>query len=82
MFYTIHRCANEIGGSCVEICSATTRIIIDIGMPLMNLDGSAFDSSKTDKMPVDELRAEKILPDIPALVSVVLSTRRLWSVAC
>ena len=34
MFLTIHRGTNEIGGSCVEIRSATTRILIDIGLPL------------------------------------------------
>ncbi len=47
MTYTIHRGAAEIGGSCVEICSPSTRIVIDIGMPLMNPDGSSFDSSNS-----------------------------------
>ncbi|WP_321425821.1 MBL fold metallo-hydrolase [uncultured Bacteroides sp.] len=31
---TIHRGTNEIGGSCVEIATATTKILIDIGLPL------------------------------------------------
>ena len=39
MTFIIHRGASEIGGSCVEVCSASTRIIVDIGMPLMNSDG-------------------------------------------
>lgn len=34
MKITIHRGTNEIGGSCVEITSITTRILIDIGLPL------------------------------------------------
>ena len=31
---TIHRGTNEIGGSCVEIATATTRLLVDIGLPL------------------------------------------------
>ena len=67
MTFTIHRGASEIGGSCVEICSAKTRIVIDFGMPLMNPDGSAFDSSIIEELSVQELITGKILPDIPAL---------------
>jgi len=67
MTFTIHRGASEIGGSCVEVCTDKTRIIIDIGMPLTNPDGSSFDLSKTEEMSVNELRAVKILPDISAL---------------
>lgn len=36
MRLTIHRGAKEIGGSCVEVCSKSTRVIIDLGMPLTN----------------------------------------------
>ena len=67
MTFTIHRGANEIGGSCVEVCSATTRIVIDIGMPLVNPDGSDFDSSRTQTMTTEDLIKEKILPNIPSL---------------
>ncbi|MEI7526191.1 MAG: MBL fold metallo-hydrolase [Mariniphaga sp.] len=31
---TIHRGTNQIGGSCVEIATANTRLLIDIGLPL------------------------------------------------
>lgn len=31
---TIHRGSSQIGGSCVELCSDDTRIIIDAGLPL------------------------------------------------
>ena len=34
MTLTIHRGTHEIGGSCVEICSDKTKILIDLGMPL------------------------------------------------
>ena len=33
----IHRGTNEIGGSCVEISTTTTRILIDIGLPLNSI---------------------------------------------
>ncbi|MCX6237339.1 MAG: MBL fold metallo-hydrolase [Bacteroidia bacterium] len=34
MNLTIHRGTNQIGGSCVEIATTTTRLLIDIGLPL------------------------------------------------
>ena len=34
MILTIHRGTNEIGGSCVEIATASCRVLIDIGLPL------------------------------------------------
>jgi ribonuclease J len=30
----IHRGANEIGGSCVELESGGARLVLDIGLPL------------------------------------------------
>jgi ribonuclease J len=38
----IHRGTHEIGGSCVEIKSKKSRILIDIGMPLVKKDGDRF----------------------------------------
>src|SRR2546423_12345936 len=38
MRLTIHRGANQIGGSCVEIATEETRIILDIGTPLDAMD--------------------------------------------
>lgn len=34
MNLTIHRGTHEIGGSCVEVSTAATRLIIDVGLPL------------------------------------------------
>ena len=34
MTLTIHRGTHEIGGSCVEIRTDKTKILIDLGMPL------------------------------------------------
>jgi ribonuclease J len=56
MTFTIHRGASEIGGSCVEINTSSTRLIIDIGLPLTQNDTST-----------DDLQNEKVLPDIPSL---------------
>jgi ribonuclease J len=67
MTLTIHRGADEIGGSCVEVCTAKTRVIVDIGMPLVNADGSSFNSAELKDMSSEDLRKGKILPDIPAL---------------
>ncbi len=36
MRLTIHRGAKEIGGSCVEITAGRTRVIVDLGMPLVS----------------------------------------------
>jgi ribonuclease J len=43
MKITIHRGTHEIGGSCVEIENKDTRIVIDIGMPIVTEDGKRFD---------------------------------------
>lgn len=42
----IYRGTHEIGGSCVELQSGDSRIIIDLGLPLVEKDGSRFDSNQ------------------------------------
>ncbi len=37
----IHRGAKQIGGSCVELATDRTRLIIDAGLPLDNLQDPA-----------------------------------------
>ena len=44
MKITIHRGTHEIGGNCVELATASTRIVIDVGMPLVDATGESFDS--------------------------------------
>ena len=46
MHLKIHRGTQEIGGTCVEIWTDTTRILVDFGMPLVESDGSEFDFYK------------------------------------
>jgi ribonuclease J len=80
---TIHRGTHEIGGSCVELCSnsGNTRLIIDIGMPLVNADMSPFDWGAHRKSTLPQLHSEKILPavdglyenDNPSVAAVLLS---------
>ena len=38
MRFQIHRGTREIGGSCVEIWTESTRLVVDFGMPLVNPD--------------------------------------------
>jgi ribonuclease J len=67
MTFTIHYGADQIGGSCVEVCTNTTRVIIDMGIPLTNEDGSPFEQKQLEILSVRQLREKKILPEIPVL---------------
>jgi ribonuclease J len=60
----IHRGTHEIGGSCVEIQSKKSRILIDIGMPLVKKEGDRFNFKEHENTPGPELVKEKVLPDI------------------
>lgn len=64
MFITIHRGTHEIGGSCVEIKNRSTRIVIDIGMPIVTEDGRRFDIQNYKDLSGQEMVEKKILPDI------------------
>lgn len=84
---TIHRGTHEIGGSCIELCSSSgnTRIIFDIGLPLVNKDMTPFDWGIHRKSTLPQLREKGILPSIkglyendkPAVTAVVLSHAHL-----
>lgn len=84
---TIHRGTHEIGGSCIELCSnsGNTRLIIDIGMPLVNADRSPFDWGVHRKSTILELHSDKVLPavdglyenDKPTVTAVLLSHAHL-----
>lgn len=65
----IHRGTHEIGGTCVEIATDETRIIIDLGMPLADPRDKTKrlkDFSLTGKT-VPQLLAEGILPKAAGL---------------
>lgn len=63
----IHRGAHEIGGSCVELRTAKSRILIDFGMPLVSCQKKPFDTKILKDKSIDELRELKVLPDIKGL---------------
>lgn len=67
MRLTIHRGAHEIGGTCIELESKGSRILLDFGMPLIGQDQSSFKSgqikSRSQGGPVES----RILPAIKGL---------------
>ncbi len=67
MKITIHCGAEEIGGSCLELQTATTRILIDFGMPLVDEDREPFDSNILRGRSITQLKESTILPDIKGL---------------
>ena len=67
MHFKIHRGTQEIGGSCVEIWTDTTRILLDFGMPLVERDGSEFDFDKYKNLSSDELIKAGVLPDVEGI---------------
>lgn len=84
---TIHRGTHEIGGSCIELCSSSgnTRVIFDIGLPLVNKDMTPFDWGVHRKLTLPQLLEKGILPaikglyenDNPTVTAVVLSHAHL-----
>ncbi|MDD5006962.1 MAG: MBL fold metallo-hydrolase [Syntrophorhabdaceae bacterium] len=63
----IHRGTHEIGGSCVEIKDSGTRIVIDIGMPLVTREKEKFEMKAFRDLSGPELVERKVLPDIKGL---------------
>jgi ribonuclease J len=51
----IHRGTKEIGGNCVEIASQGKRIVLDIGLPLMNADTASIPDISGLTSPDDSL---------------------------
>ncbi|MBA7532478.1 Ribonuclease J [subsurface metagenome] len=60
----IHRGTNEIGGTCIELQSGYSRILLDFGMPLVNKSGGGFDFRPFQKLPTSELIKQGILPNV------------------
>lgn len=67
MDFRIHRGTKEIGGSCVEIWTKSTRIVVDFGIPLVNPDKTQFDLRTIKNLSVNELISKDVLPDIKGL---------------
>lgn len=76
MKITIHRGTHEIGGSCVELEHEGSRLIIDIGMPIVKPGGSEgekFDFKALEGKSIELLLSEGILPSVPDLYESVKS---------
>jgi len=69
MRINVHRGAHEIGGTCVELSTKNTKILLDFGIPLTNPLGGEFDESCLKNKSIGKLRSEGILPDIKGLYS-------------
>lgn len=64
---TIHRGTHVIGGSCVELRCGDSRIIIDLGKPLMKPGGAELDFRPFEEFSGPELLDEGLLPDVAGL---------------
>lgn len=69
MNLTIRRGTNEIGGTCVELQSGTSRILLDFGMPLVNKLGTSFDFTPYKQLSITELVNQGILPNVQGAYS-------------
>lgn len=67
MKFIIHRGTKEIGGSCVEVWTDNTRILLDLGMPLVEKNGIEFDFGKYKTLKPIELVNNGVLPSIKGL---------------
>ncbi len=67
MKLTIHRGSHEIGGNCVEIATDSTRLILDVGMPLFDADRKRFDDTVVRGKTVAELLVTGVLPNASGL---------------
>ncbi len=63
----IHRGTHEIGGTCVEITTNKTRILVDFGIPLVMAERKPFDAKTLQNRSISDLRAKGDLPDIKGL---------------
>lgn len=67
MKFKIHRGTKEIGGSCVEVWTESTRILVDFGMPIVDENGNEFNFNQYKNDNINELIQKNILPDIKGL---------------
>ncbi|MFA6393419.1 MAG: MBL fold metallo-hydrolase [Patescibacteria group bacterium] len=67
MKFKIHRGAKEIGGSCVEVWTEKTRILLDYGLPLVENNGSEFNINNYKALTGKELIEKNILLDVKGI---------------
>jgi ribonuclease J len=67
MKIVIHRGTHEIGGTCIEVTAGSTRLVLDLGLPLVTSDREPFDASAAMRKTTAELVAEGTAPNIAGL---------------
>ena len=67
MIVTVHRGTREIGGNCIEVASSSTRLILDVGLPLVNDQREPFDSFKALRSSREQLIADGTIKPVPGL---------------
>lgn len=67
MIVTVHRGTHEIGGNCIEVQSGNTRLILDVGLPLVDANRDPFDSLKALRSTRDELIADGTIKPVAGL---------------
>jgi len=79
MDFKIHRGTKEIGGSCVEVWTELTRLVVDFGMPLVNPDKTQFNSREIKNTSARVLINKGILPNIQSLYDKSKNTALILS---
>ena len=64
---TIHRGSKEIGGTCIELRSGDSRILIDFGLPLVDENKGPFLHEKIHNQTNEDLTHSGVLPEIAGL---------------
>jgi len=67
MHIIIHRGAKEIGGTCVELESGKSRILIDFGIPLVTSAQERFDAKSLQGKTINDLKESGVLPNVKGL---------------
>ncbi len=64
---TIHRGTDTVGGSCIEVATTRTRLILDLGLPLFDVDRQPLNSYQIRRMTTAELATSGHLPKVAGL---------------
>jgi ribonuclease J len=67
MQLTIHRGSREIGGTCIELRSGNSKILIDFGLPIVDQNRAPFDFRKIADQSEKNLQKSGLLPPISGL---------------
>jgi ribonuclease J len=62
LWLTIHRGSKEIGGSCIELSTAATRLLLDFGLPLADRKGSPMKMNPKGRYSEEQLFALGLAP--------------------